>query len=138
VVRGALSPAPHPDAIVATSSSPIATTRLSVIVLPDGPERENLPATRILLQGDDPHAVRRNPEFAVNAANYSRGPATARQWPLDGVLAIAAFGGTVALEAHGLGRTGSASHTLDPIGVVLAACTSLPLICGVGRRWPCS
>ena len=70
----------------------------------------------------------------MNAANYSRGPATARQWLLDGVLALAAFGGTVALEAHGLGSAGNVSHTLDPIGVVLAACTSLPLI--AWRRAP--
>jgi len=70
----------------------------------------------------------------VNAANYSRGPASARQWLLDGVLAIAAFGGTVALEAHGLGSGGNVTHTLDAIGVVLAACTSLPLI--AWRRAP--
>ncbi len=62
------------------------------------------------------------------AANYSRGPATTRRWLIDGVLALAAFGGTLALEAHGLGSGGDVSHTLDPIGVVLAAFTSLPLI----------
>jgi len=70
----------------------------------------------------------------VNAANYSRGPATTRQWLLDGVLALAAFGGTVALEAHGLGSSGSVAHTLDPVGVVIAAGTSLPLI--AWRRAP--
>jgi signal transduction histidine kinase len=89
---------------------------------------------RIPLQGDVAAAFRRYPEFAVNAANYSRGPATTRQWLLDGVLALAAFGGTVALEAHGLGSMGNVAHTLDPIGVVLAACTSLPLI--AWRRAP--
>jgi signal transduction histidine kinase len=89
---------------------------------------------RILLQGDDAHPLRRYPEFAVIAANYSRGPATTRQWLLDGLLALAAFGGTIALEAHGLGSGGTVSHTLDAIGVVLAACTSIPLI--AWRRSP--
>jgi len=50
------------------------------------------------------------------------------------VLALAAFGGTLALEAHGLGSGGNVSHKLDAIGVVLAACTSLPLI--AWRRAP--
>ena len=89
---------------------------------------------RILLQGDDPHPFRRYPEFAVNAANISRGPATTRKWLLDGLLALAAFGGTIALEAHGLGSSGSVAHRLDPIGVVLAGCTSLPLV--MWRRAP--
>jgi len=44
------------------------------------------------------------------------------------------FGGTVALEAHGLGSSGSVAHTLDPVGVVIAAGTSLPLI--AWRRAP--
>jgi signal transduction histidine kinase len=70
----------------------------------------------------------------VIAATYSRGPATARQWLIDGALAIAALGGTLALEAHGLGTTGNVSHKLDAIGVVLAAFTSLPLI--AWRRAP--
>ena len=50
----------------------------------------------------------------MNAASYSRGSATTRQWLLDGLLAPAAFGGTIALEAHGLGSPGSVTHTLDP------------------------
>ena len=70
----------------------------------------------------------------MHAANYSRGPTTARHWLLDGVLAIAALGGTIALEAHGLGSGGNVSHKLDGIGVVLAAFTSLPLI--AWRRAP--
>jgi len=70
----------------------------------------------------------------VIAASYSRGPTTTRQWLLDGVLALAAFGGTIALEAHGLGSGGNVSHKLDAIGVVLAAFTSLPLI--AWRRSP--
>jgi len=89
---------------------------------------------RILLQGDDRHPFRRYPEFAVHAANISRGPTTTRQWLLDGLLALAAFGGTIALEAHGLGSSGSVAHRLDPIGVVLAGCTSLPLV--MWRRAP--
>jgi signal transduction histidine kinase len=88
----------------------------------------------ILLEGDDPHPIRRYPEFAVNAANYSRWPTTARHWLPDGLLAIAALGGTIALEAHGLGSGGNVSHKLDAIGVVLAAFTSLPLI--AWRRAP--
>lgn len=68
------------------------------------------------------------------AARYHRWPATTRQWLLDGAITLGAFGGTIALEAHGLGTSGSVMHTLDPIGVVLAACTSLPLI--VWRRAP--
>jgi signal transduction histidine kinase len=70
----------------------------------------------------------------VNAVNYARGPATTRQWLLDGVLALAALVGTIALEAHGLGSGGNVTHKLDAIGVVLAACTSLPLI--AWRRAP--
>lgn len=70
----------------------------------------------------------------MNAANYSRGPATTRQWLVDGTITLGAFGGTIALEAHGLGTSGSVTHTLDPIGVVLAAGTSLPLI--AWRRAP--
>jgi signal transduction histidine kinase len=70
----------------------------------------------------------------VNAVNYARGPATTRQWLLGGVLALAALVGTIALEAHGLGSGGNVTHKLDAIGVVLAACTSLPLI--AWRRAP--
>jgi len=53
---------------------------------------------------------------------------------LDVAITAGAFGGTIALEAHGLGTSGSVAHTLDPIGVVLAAFTSLPLI--AWRRAP--
>jgi signal transduction histidine kinase len=35
----------------------------------------------------------------VNAANYSRGPATTRQWLVDAVITVGAFGGTIALAA---------------------------------------
>lgn len=51
------------------------------------------------------------------------------RWRLDGLLALAAFAATIALLDHGLGSTGTV-RTLDPVGVVLAACASLPLI-----RW---
>ena len=44
------------------------------------------------------------------------------------MLALAAFGATVALLAHGLGSSGKVSHQLDAIGILLAACGTLPLI----------
>jgi signal transduction histidine kinase len=59
---------------------------------------------------------------------------TARQWLLDGVIALAAFAGTVALLAHGLGSSGNVRHHLDALGLLLAACSSFPLI--VWRRAP--
>jgi len=70
----------------------------------------------------------------VIAARSHRRPVTTRQWLLDVAITLGAFGGTIALEAHGLGTSGSVTHTLDPIGVVLAAFTSLPLI--AWRRAP--
>jgi signal transduction histidine kinase len=86
------------------------------------------------LRGTSARAGAGTLKFAVIAARYHRWPATTRQWLLDVAITLGAFGGTIALEAHGLGTSGSVRHTLDPIGVVLAACTSLPLI--AWRRAP--
>jgi signal transduction histidine kinase len=55
-------------------------------------------------------------------------PSTARQRAIDGLIALAAFGATVGLLIHGLGNSGTVAHRLDAIGVLLAACASLPLI----------
>jgi signal transduction histidine kinase len=66
----------------------------------------------------------------VNAALYAQ-PWVQRRRPqltIDGVIALAAFGGTIALLIHGLGSTGTVTHRLDAIGVALAALASLPLI----------
>lgn len=57
----------------------------------------------------------------------------AHRWRIDGVLALAAFAATIALLDHGFGSTGT-DRQLDAVGVVLAACASLPLI--RWRRWP--
>jgi signal transduction histidine kinase len=61
-------------------------------------------------------------------------PPAARQWLLDGAIAVAAFGGTVALLAHGLGSSGNVKHHLDAVGMLLAACSTFPLL--VWRRAP--
>jgi signal transduction histidine kinase len=47
---------------------------------------------------------------------------------VDGLLALVAYGGTIALLVHGLGSTGTVTHQLDAIGIVLAAIASLPLL----------
>ena len=43
------------------------------------------------------------------------------------MIALAAYGATIALLLHGLGSTGNVKHQLDAIGAVLAAAASLPL-----------
>jgi signal transduction histidine kinase len=59
---------------------------------------------------------------------------------LDAAIAAAMLGGTLALLAHGgIGDMGRApdldeARSLDPIGVVLAACSTVPLI--AWRRYP--
>jgi signal transduction histidine kinase len=70
----------------------------------------------------------------VTAAPGARLPSTARHWLLDGSIALAAFGGTVALLAHGLGRSGNVTHHLDAVGTLLALCATLPLV--LWRRAP--
>jgi signal transduction histidine kinase len=61
-------------------------------------------------------------------------PTAARHWLLDGMIALAAFGGTVALLAHGLGNSGNVKHHLDAVGLLLAACSTFPLL--AWRRAP--
>jgi len=46
---------------------------------------------------------------------------------IDAVIALAAYGGTLALLIHGLGSSGKVAHQLDAIGVALAAGATLPL-----------
>jgi len=58
----------------------------------------------------------------------------ARRWLLDGVIALVAFGATIALLAHGLGSSGNVTHHLDVVGTLLAACSTFPLL--VWRRAP--
>jgi signal transduction histidine kinase len=82
---------------------------------------------QIPLQGDEFRRAREYAHGTVNAPPRAR-PPTARQWAIAGVLALAAYGVTIALLLHGLGATGKIAHHLDVIGAVLAACASLPLI----------
>ncbi len=70
----------------------------------------------------------------VTKAPDARLPWAARQWILDGAIALAAFAGTVSLLAHGLGSSGDVRHHLDAAGWLLAACSSFPLL--VWRRAP--
>ena len=54
---------------------------------------------------------------------------------VDAVIAAVAFAGTLLLLAHGgLGSSGTATHHLDLLGGLLAACATLPLL--VWRRAP--
>lgn len=46
---------------------------------------------------------------------------------VDGALALAAFAGTIAVVAHGIGTGGKVTHGLDVTSAALAACASLPL-----------
>jgi signal transduction histidine kinase len=66
----------------------------------------------------------------VNPAPSAEPPVQRRrpQLTIDVVIALAAYGGTIALLIHGLGSTGTVSHQLDAIGLALAALASLPLI----------
>jgi signal transduction histidine kinase len=61
-------------------------------------------------------------------------PSAARHRLLDSAIALAAFGGTVALLSHGLGSSGNVKHHLDALGVLLAACATFPLF--AWRRAP--
>ena len=70
----------------------------------------------------------------MTAAPGARSPSAARHWLLDGGIALAAFGGTVALLSHGLGSSGNVKHHLDALGVLLAACATFPLL--AWRRAP--
>ncbi len=57
------------------------------------------------------------------AASPARLPTAARQWLLDGTIALAAFAGEASLMAHGgLGSTGTVAHHLDAVGLAVAAC----------------
>lgn len=53
---------------------------------------------------------------------------------IDTAIAAATFGGTLLLLAQGVGGSGAATRHLDFLGVVLAACATLPLL--VWRRAP--
>jgi signal transduction histidine kinase len=53
---------------------------------------------------------------------------------IDLAVAGAAFGGTMLLLSHGFGGAGEAKRHLDLLGVLLAACASLPLL--AWRRHP--
>ena len=67
----------------------------------------------------------------VSAAPTARGVFAGRRVPaalIDATIAVAAFGGTVAVLAHGLGSAGTTGRHLDTLGVLLAACASLPLL----------
>jgi signal transduction histidine kinase len=46
---------------------------------------------------------------------------------IDGAIALAAYGATVGMLAHGLGSVGTVKHHLDAVGVVLAGSATLPL-----------
>jgi len=106
----------------------------------------------ILLEGDDRGPARRYAEFAVNGeldaepSTEWRGPRPIldrdggalsqplgdevggrRRRLIDGAVALAAYGLTLAVLIHGLGSSGNVTHQLDAIGVVLAGCASLPL-----------
>jgi signal transduction histidine kinase len=70
----------------------------------------------------------------VTAVPEARLPSVARHWLVDGAIALVAFGGTVALLAHGLGSSGNVKHHLDAVGTLLAVCATLPLV--VWRRAP--
>ncbi len=52
----------------------------------------------------------------------------------DVAISVAALGGTLAVVAHGLGGSSTGSRHLDLLGVVLAACSALPLL--AWRRHP--
>jgi len=135
VVECVAAAEPHPAASAAPASTrAVAVCRLNLIMLRDGSRAINLPERESSLRGTSARGCGGTLKFAVIAARYHRWPGTTRQWLLDVVITVGAFGGTIALEAHGLGTSGSVTHTLDPIGVVLAACTSLPLI--AWRRAP--
>jgi len=64
----------------------------------------------------------------VTAVPEARLPSAARHWLIDGVIALVAFGGTVALLSHGLGSSGNVTHHLDAVGTVLAVCATFPLV----------
>jgi signal transduction histidine kinase len=67
----------------------------------------------------------------VSAVPTARGLFTGRRVPgalIDATIAVTAFGGTLAVVAHGLGTGGTTSRHLDALGVLLAACASLPLL----------
>jgi signal transduction histidine kinase len=73
----------------------------------------------------------------VNAAREAWKPWIDRRRPhlrADLAIALGSFGVTIALLAQGLGSSGTVAHRLDPIGIAIAACASLPLI--VWRRSP--
>ncbi len=88
----------------------------------------------IPLRGDDAPGRPRYAGSTVTAVPEARLPSTARHWLLDGAIALAAFGATVGLLAHGLGSSGNVKHHLDAVGMLLAVCSTLPLV--VWRRAP--
>jgi signal transduction histidine kinase len=94
----------------------------------------NLPAAGSPSRGTKLHAGPATLGRTVTAVPDARLPSAARQWFLDGAIALAAFSGTVALLAHGLGSSGNVRHHLDAVGVLFAACSSFPLI--AWRRSP--
>jgi signal transduction histidine kinase len=103
--------------------------RLILIACRDGLEGPNLPPQGSPRRGTitAPHAG--TLDVVVNQAAHAE-PLVLRRRPraiLDGVIALAAYGGTIAVMAHGIGTAGKATHGLDALGLALAACASLPL-----------
>jgi signal transduction histidine kinase len=102
------------------------------------PQREDISGHpkgwRIPLRGDEARPPRRYAEPSVTTVPEARLPTAARQWLVDGAIALVAFGATVSLLSHGLGNSGNVRHHLDAFGALLAAASSLPLL--VWRRSP--
>jgi signal transduction histidine kinase len=65
---------------------------------------------------------------SVPLAREPPSPRKGPRLPLDGVIALAAYGATLGLIAHGLGSAGTVNHHLDATGAALAALGSLPLV----------
>jgi signal transduction histidine kinase len=91
-------------------------------------------------QGGFPAVTAQLPSTSVSSAISIRRLLMTRPRPevlLDVGLAAAALGGTLALLSHGGIRAGSDpadARSLDGLGVVLAACSTLPLL--AWRRYP--
>ncbi len=72
--------------------------------------------------------------MSLSAARDLSGARRGTGWLIDGAIAAAAFGGTLALLAHGMSGSDSTTRQLDFLGVVLAAASTLPLL--AWRRHP--
>jgi len=126
-------PVPHPAATRSPSSANIVL-RLNAIGDFRRRRRAETSGEWIPLEGDDPLRGRRYAGSNVIAVPEARSPTAARHWLLDGMITLVAFGGTVALLAHGLGSSGNVKHHLDVVGTLLAAGSTFPLL--VWRRAP--